>query len=253
MFCQKCGTKNLDAARFCGNCGTRLVDLSGAAQFDAGSKSASPSRTREESSPNPVRTGSIQRRIVVAQKGSAHYRSIQQAINAAVPNDAIVVKPGVYRESLVLTKPLMLLGDGPVGDIIIEHLEVCLRVQSKVFVKGLSFRHASYAGIGVLVDESGVLAIEDCDIFQNHRNVCVAVGGEATIRDCRIRDAVSSGVIVFGGKVMLDGCDIFQNDDNVHIFDDGDVTIRNCRIFDSRDGIGVQVSGKATIENSDIF
>jgi len=42
------------------------------------------------------------------------------AINAARPGDIIVVKPGHYPESLVIDKPLEIIGDGPVADIVIE-------------------------------------------------------------------------------------------------------------------------------------
>lgn len=44
------------------------------------------------------------RRLVVALNGSTKFRSIQQAINNANPGDTVVVKPGVYREKLILKK-----------------------------------------------------------------------------------------------------------------------------------------------------
>ena len=43
--------------------------------------------------------------------------SVRAAIEAASPGDRILVRPGLYEESLVVDKPLEIIGDGPVEDI----------------------------------------------------------------------------------------------------------------------------------------
>jgi F-box protein 11 len=42
--------------------------------------------------------------VIVARVGPAHYRTIGDAIRAAQPGAEILVRPGLYRESLVLDK-----------------------------------------------------------------------------------------------------------------------------------------------------
>jgi TIR domain len=48
------------------------------------------------------------------------FTTISAAIAAAQPGDRILVRPGLYREGLVVDKPLEILGDGPVAEIEVE-------------------------------------------------------------------------------------------------------------------------------------
>ena len=57
--------------------------------------------------------------LVVAAAGKADHRSIGAALSAAKPGARILVRPGVYRESLVLDKPVEIFGDGPREEIVI--------------------------------------------------------------------------------------------------------------------------------------
>ena len=50
--------------------------------------------------------------IDVAADGSARYKSIQKAIDAAPPNAIIRIGPGVYEENVNIGKPLTLEGAG---------------------------------------------------------------------------------------------------------------------------------------------
>ncbi|UOY01522.1 toll/interleukin-1 receptor domain-containing protein [Blastococcus sp. PRF04-17] len=48
------------------------------------------------------------------------FATIGAAIEAASPGDRILVRPGLYEDALVIDKPLELLGDGDVSDIVIQ-------------------------------------------------------------------------------------------------------------------------------------
>ena len=54
-----------------------------------------------------------------ASSGKAH-TSIKDAIVAANPGDRILIRPGVYEERLVIDKPLEIIGDGAVGEVMIQ-------------------------------------------------------------------------------------------------------------------------------------
>lgn len=52
--------------------------------------------------------------------GDAEYATIQAAVDAATPGDQIEVRPGVYREQIILTKSVALIG---VGDVTLNGSE----------------------------------------------------------------------------------------------------------------------------------
>lgn len=58
--------------------------------------------------------------IVVATDGSGDYTTIQAAVVAAEDGDEILVRPGTYTEVLVIDKDIVLRGDGPREEVIIE-------------------------------------------------------------------------------------------------------------------------------------
>src|SRR5262249_13947629 len=60
------------------------------------------------------------RNIVVCAAGQGHYRTLREALQKAQPGAVIRVRPGLYRESLVLDREVQLLGDGPSADVIVE-------------------------------------------------------------------------------------------------------------------------------------
>jgi len=57
---------------------------------------------------------------VVVADGSGQYRTIAEAVEAAEDGDTVVVRPGIYRESVVIAKDITLRGEGDRDEIIIE-------------------------------------------------------------------------------------------------------------------------------------
>ncbi|MCX7422258.1 MAG: right-handed parallel beta-helix repeat-containing protein [Planctomycetia bacterium] len=232
----------------------------------------------ESGLPSPVPN---QRRLIVALEGPADFRSIQAAINAATPGDVVVVKPGIYRQRLLLEKSLDMLGDGPASDIIVEcDDKSCLTVNAdSASVNGLSFRltKKDYIASAIKVI-NGDARIEDCIIvggcniegdflapkavlincqFQGTHGrpgVLVKQMGRATIQNCKFRGGDASGILVrLKGEATIEGCDICENNLGITICEEGKATIRNCQIRGSSDnGVLVKLNGEATIEGCDI-
>jgi hypothetical protein len=57
-------------------------------------------------------------RIVDALRG--HHTTLSDALEAAEPGDRILVRPGVYKEGIVIDKPVEIIGDGELNDVVIE-------------------------------------------------------------------------------------------------------------------------------------
>lgn len=60
------------------------------------------------------------RTIVVAQDGSADVTTIAAGVELAVDGDTVLVRPGVYPESVVIDEEITLAGDGPREEVIVE-------------------------------------------------------------------------------------------------------------------------------------
>lgn len=65
----------------------------------------------------PLKKSAIKKALVVGEGGQ--YKTVAEAVEAAVPGSTIYIKPGVYREKLVIKKPgLKLVGENPANTII---------------------------------------------------------------------------------------------------------------------------------------
>lgn len=79
--------------------------------------SAAPGGTARR---QPARAKREPRTLVVDPAGLGDDTTISAAIQTASAGDRIVVRPGYYREGLVLDKPLHIIGDGPLEDIVVR-------------------------------------------------------------------------------------------------------------------------------------
>ncbi len=81
--------------------------------------------------------------VTVSQAGDAEFKTITEAIKAAKPGAQIKVRPGVYRESLVLDRRVEITGDGPADQIVIEGVGApALNMQTEyALVRGLTLRN----------------------------------------------------------------------------------------------------------------
>jgi parallel beta-helix repeat protein len=60
------------------------------------------------------------RAIVVAPDGSGDTRTITEAVAMAADGDHVLIRPGTYREAVIVDKDISIRGDGPRKDIIVE-------------------------------------------------------------------------------------------------------------------------------------
>ena len=58
--------------------------------------------------------------IVVAQDGSGTHETITEAVAAAQAGDTVLVRPGIYVESIAIDKDITVRGDGDRGAVVLE-------------------------------------------------------------------------------------------------------------------------------------
>ncbi|MDZ8107790.1 MAG: right-handed parallel beta-helix repeat-containing protein [Nostoc sp. DedQUE12a] len=200
--------------------------------------------------------------LIVAKTGSADYRTIGEAIKKAQPGTHILVRPGLYQEGLVIDKPLEIIGDGSVAEIIIQSTDSsCILMQTdNAVVRGLTLQGCSgkkgkeYFGVDI---PQGQLNLEDCDITSDSLS-CVGIHGSMAkpiIRRCKIHDGKQFGVYVWeNGQGVVENCDIFGNFAGVAIKQGGNPVIRQCQIHDGQSaGVYVYENGQGVVENCNIF
>ena len=157
--------------------------------------------------------------LVVSRRGGERYRYIRDAVKNAPPGARIIVRPGLYRESLLIDKPVEIVGDGAVEQIIVESEgSPCLLLRAPACaVHGLSLRCRGVENGGghFAVDISyGKPLVEGCDIA-GECGGGISIHGPATapvIRRCKVHDGAGYGVWVWdNASGTVEDCEIYNN------------------------------------------
>ncbi|HAS51549.1 MAG TPA: hypothetical protein DCS21_07325 [Gammaproteobacteria bacterium] len=200
-----------------------------------------------------------------SSSSSGDYRTISQALHQAPPGARIQIQPGIYRENLIIDKPVELIGQGETAKIVLESVDACcLRIRTdQVLIRGLTLRscesgrkkETKHFAVEI---ETGNATLEECDI-RSDTAAGIAIHGAAarpTIRYCRIHDSLENGIFVYDyARGLIEDCDIFANTlAGVAIEQGGNPTFRRCRIHDGYEtGLYVWDKGKGLLEDCEIF
>lgn len=195
--------------------------------------------------------------IVVDQMHRGDHTTITEAIIAANPGDRISVRPGLYEEGLIIDKPLEILGDGDLHDIVIRAKERSALLFKTTMGRVSNLTFQQFGGDSFCLDISqGRLELEGCDITSQSL-ACIAIhgGADPRLRHNRIHDGRSEGIYVYdNGQGTLEDNDVFSNaGPGVVIGERGSPILRLNRI--NRNGgeaIRVLKNGSGTIEDNDL-
>ncbi len=208
-----------------------------------------------ESPPEPERP---QRVVDAAAPGAG--ASIAAAIAAAQPGERVLVRPGLYRESIVIDKPLELVGDGEAGEIVIEGAGADTLVfdAPRGRIANLTLRQApsEESAAHCVVILSGHPVIEHCTISSRSLS-CVAVRGKAdpVIRDSRIVHGTQFGVVFEDdASGLIEACEIADHSiANLLIRERADPVARRNRIERGATfAVAVRDEAAGLIEDNDI-
>jgi Right handed beta helix region len=201
--------------------------------------------------------------LVVSAVEDGCLATIGEALRRAPSGGRVLVRPGVYKESLTISKKIEIVADGPADSVAVESVDGnCLLMQADLArVRGLTLRGASGRqgrGRYAVSVPTGKLILEDCRITSDTLACVAATGGSATaeLRRCRVVGGASAGLFVSDkADVVLDDCDVTENAlAGIECRRGGRMAVRGCRISrNGQAGVLVHELGEATLENCDIF
>ncbi|OYT71187.1 MAG: hypothetical protein CFK52_08660 [Chloracidobacterium sp. CP2_5A] len=185
------------------------------------------------------------REAIVAPSGG-DFSTISAALNVARASDRILVRPGVYRETVTLTKNLEIIADGPPGSVVVESASgPCLRQRlGSQVAQGLTLRSAGQPAVQL---DGGALTLEDCHITAAQSAGVAASGAEArlTLRRSCIHGGGHGLTATNGAQVELVECDIADHaGDGVRLDKQARLIARDSRIQGNRQ-VGVSATGGA--------
>ena len=186
--------------------------------------------------------------------------TISAALKAAAPGDRILVRPAVYKENLVINKPVEIIGDGDRERIVIEATQKhsVLFQATEGRIANLTLRQTG-GGEWYCVDiAQGCLTLEACDITSNGKGG-VAIhyrGAKPLLLHNHIHDCKRGGVdVYYYGQGTLEENYIYGNGlAGVAIWRGGNPTLRRNHIYDGKhEGVWVTDSGLGTLKDNDIY
>ena len=201
--------------------------------------------------------------VVVSPGHDGQFTTIGDAIANAQAGSRIRVRPGVYRETLTLNKPVEIVGEGDAKEIVIDvsgHPCVVLHAETAA-VANLTLR--SRAGSAASEKSSAVdvphgrLTLDGCDLT-SETNACLSVHGSksyALVRRCTIHDGGDAGVAFLDKAAgVMEDCEIFGNAaPGVLIAEESGPTIQKCNIHNGKKfGLLIEKDGRGTIVDCDI-
>jgi hypothetical protein len=180
--------------------------------------------------------------------GPGHNGTIAEALRKAAPGAEIKImgSKDPYRESIVLSRGIKLVGEGRQQVVVIADKGPALKVEAEGgSVSGLTL--VSEAGQGntehftVEISQQGKLVLESCDIAWKEEaggsqdGVCVHVTGAATdltLKECRLHDGARGLWVEKGALPKVEGCTFEKNLIGVYVDEAGGV-FNTCTIRDN--------------------
>ncbi len=193
----------------------------------------------------------VPRTVVVSPCGQHDCTRIGDAVRSAWHGTLILVRPGLYEESLSVNCRVKIVADGPAGDVVLaDRFGPGLRsAAAGVVVRGLTIRDRSSirgTGTGAVDVPFGKLLLEDCAI-SSAAAACVAAHGwsEVTLRRCILHDGQEGGLRVDGrAKATMEDCDVEDCAGPGVLAEGGRVEPHRCRVRDGGDaGLCVAATG----------
>lgn len=194
------------------------------------------------SAPQPPVQAPVLGTLVVAKDGSGQYRTISDAVRAAPVGSTIVVRPGVYYESVSLTKSVSIVGElRDFSSILSARGGTALMVDTpNATITGMAIRHQSGDGSKQFCVDviSGKVVFDNCDISSATLSAVVVHGASTspTFRRCRLHHSGECGLMMYDhASGLVEDCEIYNNlFSGMEIRQHSNPVVRNTRFYDGQ-------------------
>ncbi len=185
--------------------------------------------------------------LVVAAAGDGHYRKIGDALKRVKDGGRILVRPGVYVESLTIKKAITIQADGPADTVILTSREdSALKFEcAAAAVGGLTILQRPSPGTEVFPAVNarrGEIELVGCDLVGGKPTLLVSYAAtQVKLKDCTVTGSRESGLKVEqGARVTAEHCAMFGNTDRAMDCSDSSATFVDCIILNNGgDGLAV--------------
>jgi len=196
--------------------------------------------------------------FVVDAMHRGDYATLAEAVAKAPAGSRIMVRPGYYSGGIVIDKPVEIIGDGSIEDIIItaKGAKVVLFKANMGRISNITIRQEGGERYAIDIGQ-GRLQVEDCDISsQGLSSIAVHGSADPVIRRNRIHDGKEAGLYIYdGARGTYEDNDVFANGKCEFAVSAGaDPVVRRNRIHDGKEaGLYIYDGGRGTYEDNDIF
>ncbi len=227
----------------------------------------------------------MHKEITVSKEIFSKFKTISKALEAATDGTKIFIKPGTYRERIIIDKQVELIGSGPVDKIIVTSRRpsavICVKTP-KAIIRGITIHQRGILAMddpavdlpigSTIIENCHIISdngkavfihnlntnptIQRCSIYDSQYGIYVCDQATPTIRDCRIYRSKEFGIFVGqkgNGRVV--DCEIYNNRrSNIYVEDEGRVEINGSKIYESKEkcGIFVTTRGSGTLVDCEI-
>ena len=199
---------------------------------------------------------SRRKRLVVDQSGHGDHLSIIDALSAVTVPGTIIVKPGTYREPLLIDRMVEIVGEGDRGAIVVEvaDTDAVTVTADLAAVRNMTIRAIGTGDrCGAVWVQRGQVTIEACDLTSSIGSVVYVMGKDSNpvISDCVIRGGTGPGLIIQDdARGTVERCQIIDNDyAGIAIGEGGNPSVIDCVIRGGTGpGIVVHHQASGTIE-----
>lgn len=180
------------------------------------------------------------REFTISKGLFSRYSTIGKALKAASAGDRLLIKPGVYEESLIIDKAVEIVAEGKLGEVVIKsNNESTLVIAAAVICQGLQISYSGssqdlMAAIDIRADKPVFL---NCSIaFSTSNGLIIDRNSNPIFQNCQIYKNNKFGIVFLEAALgEFEKCSIFENEfSNLKLIKAANPKFIQCNIFRSK-------------------